>query len=236
MSSEATTDSGWLLDLASDRIESVWNSARTRVDELRRLHPGATLDDLANCVIDDAAFWAAIVGIGVGAVELIPAVGQYLAFAAVAPELIYLVKIEFDTALHVAAIYERNLSEERLVPTLLACLVYSLGHQFVKDVAIDAGCRLTRRALESVLSGATLAIAKRIAAALGVEVTKKGLLNAIPLVAIPINSALNYGGLQLFGRMTKHYFSPNWLMCGACGHVQPRRNRFCSSCATGMGN
>ena len=233
--SESAGEGEWLIALAKNRIESTWISAQARARTQRDAHPGSEPDDLANEVIDDAAFWSAVVGAGVGAIESIPAMGQYLAVASIAPELAYLVKLEFDTALNVAAIYQSDVPVEMLTPMILACLVYSMGHEFVKDVAIEAGQRLTRRTIESVLSGATLASAKKIASKLGVQATKKGLLKAVPLVAIPINSALNYGGLQLFGRLAKHYFSANWVMCAMCGHIQPRRNRFCASCAVEMG-
>lgn len=195
------------------------------------LHP----DEIANIAIDDGAFWSGVVGVGVGAVKSIPTMGQYIAVAAVPSELIYLVKLQFDTTLRVAAIYEADIPEEMLLPMLLACLTYSLGHDFVKDVAKAAGQRLTRRAIEAALSGASLAAAKRIATKLGVQATKKGLLKGIPFVAVPINAALNYGGLQLVGRMAKHYFSPNWAMCAACGHIQPQRNRHCAKCSGEFG-
>lgn len=169
---------------------------------------------------------------GLGAVETIPGLGQYIALGSVLPELAYLTRLQFDVALSLAAIYDQSIPTEMLRPALLGCLAYSLGHEFVKDIAKEAGVRLSRRAIESVLKGATLRTGKRIAKEMGVHVTKTGLLKAIPLVAIPVNSALNYAGLDLFGRMAKHYFSPTWIMCGECGQLQPRRNKFCSSCAT----
>lgn len=231
---EGSENDNWLIALAADRIKATWTNAKERARKLRASHPTATPDDLANIVIDDAAFWSAVVGVGVRAVKTIPAMGQAVAVAAVAPEIVYIVKLEFDTALNVAALYEEDIPHEMLVPTLLSCLVYSMGHEFIKEIAIKAGQRLTRRAIEEVLQGATLATIKQIAMKLGIEVTKKGLLEAVPLIAIPISAVANYGGLQLFGRMAKHYFSHNWVMCGDCGYIQPRRNKFCGKCAVGM--
>jgi hypothetical protein len=232
---EDAAETPWIIRLVDDRIEHCWSDALERASVLRGKRPGATADALANEMIDDHAFWAGIVGAGVGAASSIPVMGQYIALGAVAPELVYLTKLQFDTALNLAAVYESAIPREMLRPTLLACLVYSMGHDFVKSVVKEAATNLSRRVIEESLKGATLVTAKRAARQLGVEVTKKGLLKAVPLVAIPINAVMNYGGLVLFGKMAKHYFSPNWLMCAACGHIQPRKNRFCSSCAVAMG-
>lgn len=227
-------DIPWIVRLVDQRIDSCWSGAVERATSLRRSAPTASSDGLANLLIDDSAAWAAIVGVGVGAVSTIPGIGQYIAIGAVAPELVYLTKLQFDTALAVAALYEASMPRDMLKPALLACLTYSMGHEFAKAIVKEAATTLSRRAIEHALKGATLVMAKRIARELGVAATKKGLLKAVPFVSIPVNAAMNYGGLMLFGKMAKHYFSPNWLMCAACGHVQPRKNRFCSSCAASM--
>lgn len=224
----------WLVSLAETRVNDIWDACRDRAKTLRQHNPGASNDALANLLIDDSAFWAAVVGVGVGAASSIPAVGQYIAIGAVAPELVYITKLEFDTALAIAAVYDSEVPSDMMTPMLLACLAYSLGHEFVKNVVKGAATNLSRRVIENVLKQSTLVAAKRIASSLGVEFTKKGLLRSVPFVAIPVNSALNYAGLQLFGKMAKHYFSPNWQMCPSCGNLQPRKNRFCSSCAAGL--
>jgi len=224
-------DTPWLVRLVDARIEACWTDAIERAASLRRQAPGASPDAIANMLIDDGAFWAVVVGAGIGAASSIPAVGQYIALGAVAPELVYLTKLQFDTALAVAAVYEADIPKDMLRPTLLACLIYSMGHDFAKEIVKEAATTLTRRAIESVIKGSTLSTARSIARTLGVEATKKGLLKAVPLVSIPVNAAMNYGGLVVFGTMAKHYFSPNWMTCGHCGHIQPKRNRFCASCA-----
>jgi len=229
------SETPWIIPLVDDRIERCWPDAQARASEMRRKRPGATVDALANELIDESAFWAAIVGVGVGAVSLIPVMGQYIALGAVTPELVYLTKLQFDVALNLAAVYESTIPKEMLRPTLLACLVYSMGHEFVKSVVKEASINLSRRFIEDLIKGATLVTAKKLARQLGVQVTKKGLLKAVPLVSIPINAAMNYGGLVLFGKTAKHYFSPNWLMCTVCSYIQPRKNRFCSSCAAVIG-
>lgn len=231
---ESADDTPWLVRLVDARIDACWHDALARAESLRKKAPGASTDSLANLLIEDGAFWATIVGIGVGATSTIPGVGQYIALGAVAPELVYLTKLQFDTALGVAAVYEASIPKDRLKPTLLACLTYSMGHDFVKSIVKEAATTLSRRMIEQTIKGATLTTAKRIARELGVEATKKGLLKAVPLIAIPINAAMNYGGLALFGKMAKHYFSPHWRMCSSCGHIQPRKNRFCASCADPM--
>lgn len=224
----------WLVRLVDARIDACWDDALRRAESLRTKAPGASSDSLANLLIEDGAFWAAIVGIGVGAVSTIPGFGQYIAVGAVAPELAYLTKLQFDTALGVAAVYEKSIPKEMLKPTLLTCLTYSMGHEFAKSIVKEAATTLSRRMIEQTIKGATLTTAKRIARELGIEATKKGLLKSVPLIAIPINAAMNYGGLALFGKGAKHYFSPNWRICSSCGHLQPRKNRFCASCADVM--
>lgn len=227
-------DDPWILRGIDDRIERSWSSAVARAASLRAKFANASDDLLANELIDDGAFWATIVGVGVGATSTIPGIGTYLALGAVAPELVYLTKLQFDTALSLAAVYDRDIRKEMLKPTLLACLTYALGHEFVKSVVKEAATTLTRRAIENHLAGATLVAAKRIATQCGVEATKKGLLKSVPLVAIPVGAAMNYGGLLAFGKLAKHYFSPNWAMCAQCGHIQPKKNRFCSGCAVSI--
>jgi len=231
---EASSGS-WLLSLAQERIAAAWPDAKRRAEEFRRQYPGASNDDLANVLIGDAAFWAAVVGVGVGSLETIPVVGQYVAVGSVLPEVAYLTKLQFDTALGVDAIYEHNMPDDMLVPVLLASLVYALGLDAIKEVAKQAGQRVSRRLIERVFQETALETAKKLASTVGLRFTKQGLLRAIPLDSIPINAGLNHAGLQAFGRAAKHYFSPHWTMCGGCGHVQPVKSRFCAKCGVGLG-
>src|SRR2546426_432484 len=115
----AAEETPWIIRLVDQRIESCWPAAQARAAALRGRLPGASADALANELIEDGAFWAAIVGVGVGAASTIPGIGTYIALGAVAPELVYLTKLQFDTALGLAAVYESSLPTEMLKPTLL---------------------------------------------------------------------------------------------------------------------
>lgn len=221
----------WIIAVLNDAIERCWPEAQRRAANLRERNPGATPDAIANLIIEDHAFWAAVVGVGVGSAALIPVVGQLVAAGAVAPELVYLTRLHFETALAIAAVYEYDMPLDRLKPALLACIVYSMGLEVVRSVIGDAAEKLSRRAVEELFKGAMLSYAKKIANQMGVALKKKALLRAIPVVAIPVNASMNYAGLTVVGKASKHFFSPTWQMCARCAHIQPRKNKFCSQCA-----
>jgi hypothetical protein len=229
-------DAGWLVRLASLRIDARWDAAVRNAGELRAAAPKATDDELATVLVDDAASFAALIGVGIGAGATIPLVGQFIAAAGAPAELVYMTGIQFDVALSIAAIYRPSLTKEALLPILLACLTFSMGQEFVKELAKESAVTLSKRAIEELFKGAVLVAAKRLARNLGIAATKKGLLNAVPLLAIPVGSAMNYAGVLAFGKVAKHYFSPNWQSCSGCGHIQPRKNRFCAGCAVPLAN
>lgn len=225
------SSSSWLLDLARDRIDRRWNDAIARAKQRRTRFPGLTSDALANEVINDAASWAMIVGVGVGAVRSIPAVGQAIGCGILLPEFAYLTLLEFDAAIEIATIYESHMRRDLAVPSILACLAFSLGHDYVKSIATEVGLTISRHTIERFFQTSTARIATRIAETVGLQFTKNGLIRMVPFAAVPINAIMNYSGLQIFGLGAKHYFSPNWLMCGSCGSIQPRRSKFCAQCA-----
>jgi len=226
----ATSESNWLVKLINNRIESRWEESKQKAYKLRNDNPGFSTDQLANLLIEDSTNWAALVGIGVGAVETIPSMGQYIAIASIPSEIVYIVKLELDVAIGIAAIYDCELSREKLEITIVACLAYSLGADYVKEVTKNAAKIMTRKSIEKIFKGSFLKVIKSMANKIGVRITKKGLLKKVPLVAIPVGAAMNYGTLELFGRMTKHFFSPNWKMCGDCSQIIPNKSKFCPSC------
>jgi hypothetical protein len=90
--SEAEKES-WFQSLIKYEIDNNWDSAKDKVNYLLKENPNADIDDLVNKIINDKAFWAAMIGIGIGGLQAVPAIGQALAIGSVAPEAVYLASL-----------------------------------------------------------------------------------------------------------------------------------------------
>jgi len=224
--------SNWLLSLLSALVGAEYDHCHERVAKLRTKYAGISDDDLANEIVRDASYWAAVIGAGVGAINSIPGVGQAVAIGAVLPEVAYLAKVQATTAIQIALVYDYDLTREQVALLALACLTYSYAFDAVKESVKQAATKLTRSAVEKLLFDSALVVAERATAGLGLAVAKRGMLERVPLVAIPVGAVMNYGGLQLFGVVAIKYFSPNYTRCYGCGAIQAKRARFCSACGS----
>lgn len=227
--------SNWLLTLLAALVDAEYDHCRARVAKLRTKYAGISDDDLANEIVRDASYWAAVVGAGVGAIHSLPGVGQAVAIGAVLPEVAYLAKLQATTAFQIALVYDYDLTREQVVLLALACLAYSYAFDAVKETVKQAATELTRRMVEKIISDRAFIIAERAATGLGIAVAKRGLLERVPLVAVPVGAVMNYGGLQLFGVVAIKYFSPSYTRCYGCGAIQAKRARFCSDCGSAAG-
>jgi hypothetical protein len=227
--------SNWLLSLLAALADAEYDHCRARVAKLRTKYAGISDDDLANEIVRDASYWAAVVGAGVGAVHSMPGVGQAVAIGAVLPEVAYLAKLQATTAIQIALVYDYDLTREQIVLLTLACLTYSYAFDVVKESVKNAAVELTRRTVEKLISESAIVVAERASTGMALAVAKRGVLERVPLVAVPVGAVMNYGGLQLFGMVAIKYFSPSYTRCYGCGAIQAKRARFCSECGNAAG-
>src|SRR5207247_2110647 len=149
----------WLLWLLDALVNSEYERCKRRVAALRKRNPGIGDDNLANHIVRDASFWSAAVGVGVGAVQSIPGVGQAIAAGNVAPEIVYLTKLQASTAIQIALVYDYDLDREQLVILTLACLAYSYAFDVIKEAVKNSVTELTKRAIERVLTASAETVA-----------------------------------------------------------------------------
>lgn len=223
-------ESGWLVEVINWVIDHTYDEAREYAEDLKKNNPKMNLDELADECINDDALWAGVVGVGMGALQSIPGIGQAVAVVSIAREVVYLTKFQVEGIIKIAFIYNRRISKDKLKYLVLSCLTIYLGGDFLKQVAKESSIRLTKRLIIKHIKGATLKMIKKIAMKFGIKFTKKGILKRIPLVAIPINAVMNYTEIKAGGKIAKKFLSPNYIMCPNCGELYPKRNKFCDKC------
>ena len=224
----------WFERVIDHEVRAHWDDARRITDDARAEFPGASPDELVNHVIDRKARIAAFVGIGTGALAAIPAIGELLAAGTIVPEALYLAKVQVDVALVVALTYEAALSPDEARGIIVTCLVLALGADFVKAELSFVATKLTRDVVEAAILRMGERELSRLLARIGVNATRSGILKKVPLVAVPLNAAMNYGQIHAFGWAVKRFLSPSFVMCGGCGSSTGRLNRFCPACGAGL--
>src|SRR5437667_2057156 len=95
---EGDWGSNWLLSFLRPLVDAEYDHCRQRVARLRAKYDGIGDDELANEIVRDASFWAAVAGAGVGAVYSVPGLGSAVAVGAVLPEVAYVAKLQATTA------------------------------------------------------------------------------------------------------------------------------------------
>jgi hypothetical protein len=223
-------DENWILLLIRWAVHAEYNRAKYRIRQVYTRYPGISADQAATLIVDDSAFWAAIIGAGVGAINTIPGIGTVMAYTVVVPEVVYLTKLQISTALQIALVYDYDLDEEQICHLVLACVAYSYAFESLVEIARQFASVLTRRVIESVAKHAAMRLSEKVAEMIGVRLLAEGIATKVPLVAVPLNALMNYSGLQLFGLVAKKYFSPSYGRCFKCGSVQANCAVFCSNC------
>jgi hypothetical protein len=226
--------SDWLGEIIEHEILASWDRARETVASARRRSASSDPDLLANLIIGDKARVAAFVGVGTGALQFIPVVGQAVAIGSVLPEAIYLAKVQIDLTLILALLYDHELGQDDAKGIVISCLALALGADFVKRelnlAAIAISRRLLERAIERMGEQELLRLLQRI----GIHATRRGILSKVPVIAVPLSSAMNYGQIKAFGWSAKKLLSPSFRLCGSCGEGTGRANRFCPRCGAPM--
>ena len=164
--------------------------------------------------------------------QFVPGVRLALSLGMVVPEALYLAKMQIDIALVISLLYEKDITEDDARGAILTCFVLALGADFAKRGLNIAAIRLTERMVEKAITqmGERQLIA--LLENIGSHATKSGILKKVPIVAVPINAALNYGQIQAFGGVVKKFMSPSFVMCGKCSEEVGKLSRFCPKCGT----
>lgn len=220
----------WLAGLVDHEIERRWDEAKAMVDRTRRLYPDGDPDLLVNEIISDRARIAAFVGIGAGALECVPVVGQALAIGAVVPEAVYLASVQVKITLVMSLLYERHLTKQDVKGVVVTCLALALGADFIKKEVCQTAVRITRRAVQQAITRMGERELARLLGRIGVRATCQGILKKVPIISLPLNAAMNHGQIKAFGWVAKKFLSPSFVMCGTCGSQTGRLNHFCPSC------
>jgi len=225
-------EDSWLARVIDHEIQSHWDEADRIVKRIGAENPNGDPDLLVNAVIDHKAAIAAFVGIGTGALQAIPAVGQALSAGSLVPEALYLAKVQVDIALVISLAYKAHLTPDDAKGVIISCLVLALGADFVKKELGGAAVRITQRLVEKAIARMGEREVIRLLSRVGIQATKAGILAKIPIVGIPLNAVMNYGQIQAFGWTVKRFVSPSFVMCGNCGEQSGKLNRFCPKCGT----
>ncbi len=77
-----------------------------------------------------------------------PAIGQALAIGSVAPEAVYLAKMQVDITLMIALIYNSQLNPEDVQIIMVACYVLALGTDFIKKEIKEVAIVITKELMK----------------------------------------------------------------------------------------
>lgn len=226
---DATKPDDWLLRLIRALTREGQQQSKERVGRLQGRHPGTDDDALANLIVKDASFWAAIAGIGAGA-----AASAGLSAAAVVPEVAYLTRLQALTAIQIAVVYNHSLDEDQIAYLALACIAYTYAFDQMKEVMVRAGIEAARWLSRDALPRMSLPLARAVGPVLATRFAERGLLGAVPLLSLPIGAGVNYGSMQVLGIAAIRFFSPHFRPCYNCGAVVARRAKFCWQCGTAL--
>ncbi|MFQ5788046.1 MAG: hypothetical protein ACE5H1_08700 [Thermodesulfobacteriota bacterium] len=215
-------------------VDKNWDIAKEKVNTLLKENPNADIDILVNKIIDDKSFWAVVIGVGLGGLETIPSIGQIIAVGSVAPEAVYLAKMQVDIAMAIALLYNHSLDRQNIQHVVVACFVLALGADFIKKEIKVAAVHITKQVIVTTIKKFGEKQFFNLLKKIGIKATQKGILKKVPVISIPLNAGLNYSQIQAFGWVVKKFLSPSFVMCGECGHQTGRLNKFCPQCGTGL--
>lgn len=223
-------ETNWLAKIIDHEVDAHWAEAKKIVNDVRLEVADQDPDVLANAVIEQKARIAAVIGLGTGTLQAIPGIGQMVALGSLAPEALYLAKMQIDIALVVALLYRVNITKSEAKAIITTCLVLGLGADVIKNElrigAVRITTKLVEQAIEKIGEKALLKLLSRI----GIEATKKGILKRVPLISIPLNATMNYVQIETFGWVVKRFLSPSFVLCGKCGEYTGKFNQHCPVC------
>ncbi len=159
----------------------------TSVEEEMRKSPGASPDDIARRIINKAAFRAGFLGSSVG----------FMGLEGIFLEALPLTKIQLKLVCDMAALH----GIEKKIDFEDADLVLKI---FLLAAGIRGGISLAGRHSLEVLSKYPSRVLFR---KFGLRLTRRGLLRAIPAVAVAAGGLANYFATRKIGWKARDYFS-----------------------------
>ena len=190
--------------LALAAVERWGEQARDYARRVRAEHPAATNRELAAMVKSRHAVLARMEGATAGLpATAAPVVG---AFASVPPDLAALAWIQCRMVVHIAAVYGADTTDPETAAELLVLQGFYNTTEAARVALTEAGVRVATRLVNLYVKGSSLQLAKQLFRFVGIKFTRVWLLEAVPLVSIPISAIVNEGATRsLANRAMKFY-------------------------------
>ena len=175
------------------------------VGKLRTQNPSMSRDQLAKLVVSRKAVKQGLVGAigGLGGVLSLP--------ISVPAELVASWKIQVNMAMAIARVYGHDTSAPEFKTDVYLIMAGDRARESLKQLGLDVGEKLTRRALEKLLTDEIRlqirsAIPKAIIRKTGRSTSSK-LMKLVPVASAPVNFAFDYGAAKVIGNTAIRYYS-----------------------------
>lgn len=190
--------------LALAAVERFGSEATASAQQLRAEHPESSRDELAEIVKSRHVRLARYEGAAAGLPpSLAPLVGSVIS---IPPDLAMLAWIQCRMVMHVAAIYERDMTHPDRAAELLVLQGFYNSTEAARTAVAQAGERVAKRLVLRYLKGPTLIAVKQFARAAGVNFSRAAVLRALPFIAVPLSAAVNAAATRSLANRAINYY------------------------------
>lgn len=174
--------------------------ARRRAARLKKSHPEMTRRQLCDIIISRKAAWCAGSGALTALPGTIPGLGTLLALVGgTAFDLMGLMYFMSEMIAEMALVYERDLRKEGTAGEMLWVFMFSIGADAV-------GKNVSRLAVSQMGRQAFVKLAQELLIALGIRVSQRSVIKAIPFMGAFISGAVNYFFCRRAGKVVADYY------------------------------
>ena len=175
--------------LALAAVDRWGEQARVYAAQVRREHPDATSQQLAQMVKARHALLARMEGAAAGVPgSFVPGAGTA---AALLPDLTALAWLQSRMVVHIAAVYGHDTTDREMAAELLVLQGIYNTTEAARVALTEASKRVAKRLINTYIKGSTLLLLKQLFRYVGINFTRTGLVKAIPFIAIPLNAVVN---------------------------------------------
>lgn len=190
--------------LALAAVDRWGEQARTYAAQVRREHPEATNQQLAQMVKSRHALLARMEGAAAGVPSSV-APGPGTA-AAVLPDLGALAWLQSRMVVHIAAVYGHDTTDREMAAELLVLQGFYNSTRAARVVLTEASKRVATRLTNAYIKGSTLLLLRQLFRYAGINFTRVGLVKFIPFVAIPLGAAVNETATRSLARRAIKFY------------------------------
>lgn len=174
--------------------------ARRRAERLKKAHPEMTQRQLCHIIISRKSAWCAGTGALTALPGSIPGLGTLLALVGgTAFDLVGLLYFMSEMIAEMAVVYDRDLRKKGTAREMLWVFMFSIGADAV-------GGNVSRLAVSQMGRQAFVKLAQDLLITLGIRVSQRSVIKAVPVIGALISGAINYYFCRRAGRVVADYY------------------------------